>query len=136
MTSKEDARLLGRHPEFSRQSRMPGVGFPAVAKMASTIRQFVEPVELIDVPQTVNQGKSKLALGRYMRNKLRIALGLPEGAPDEVLRQAWAEQVLPVLEMAKKNNEIPSLRAAFAAQNAGYEAQLRAKMDLKGKGKL
>lgn len=136
MTAKEDARLLGRHPEFPRQSRRPGLGYPAVAQMARSIEYYVTASDLVDVPSAVKQGKGHLPLGRYMRNKLRIALGLPEGAPDEVLRQAWYEQVLPVLEMAKKDNENPSLRAAFAAVNAGYEASLRAKMDLKGKGKL
>lgn len=137
MTGKEDARLAGRHPEFSRQSRRPGVGFPGVVALAKTITQHVDPRELVDVPQFVNQGKNNpLPLGRYIRNKLRLALHLPEGAPDEVLRQAWFEQVLPVLEMAKANNESPSLRQAFAAVNAAYEAKLRAKMGLERKGKI
>lgn len=136
MTRKEDVRLDGRHPEFSRQSRRPGVGFPGVAPLARSILQYVEASDLVDVPTAVKQGKGHLPLGRYMRNKLRMALGLPEGAPDEVLHQAWVEQVLPMLQMAAKDNENPSLRAAFAAANAGYEASLRAKMDLKGKGKI
>lgn len=137
MTSKEDARLRGAHPEFSRQSRRPGVGFPGVAKLASTIRQHVDPKDLVDVPLTIKQGKNNhLPLGRYIRNKLRISLGLPEGAPEDVLQRAWEEQVRPVLELAKKDKRNPSLRQAFAARNAPYEAQLQAKMAMKGKGKI
>lgn len=137
MTSKEDARLLGRHPEFSRQSRRPGVGFPGVAALAKAISDHVDSKSLVDVPSIINQGKNNpLPLGRYIRNKLRIALDLPEGAPDEVLRQAWYEQVLPVLQMAKADNAAPSLREKFAEVNAPYEAKLRAQMEIKEGAKL
>lgn len=136
MTKKEDARLAGRHPEFSRQSRRPGVGAPAVADLALEIEKWVTPTDLVDVPMAVLHGKSPLPLGRFMRNKLRLSLGLPEGAPDEVLRQAWAEQVLPVLKMAKASSASPSLRSAFRAQNQAYADSLALKMSIHEKGKL
>lgn len=136
MTGGDDARLLDRHPEFSRQSKQQGgIGFPGVAQLAKTIRQHVDPQTLIDVPLTIKQGKTNhLPLGRYIRNKLRLQLGLPEGAPDAALRQAWIEQVLPMHEVAQKNQT--SLKAAFALVNAEYEARLRAQMELKGRGKI
>jgi len=124
MTAKEDARLLGRHPEFSRQSRRPGVGAGAVPAMAKVIEQFLNPDELVDVPLTVMRGDKHQPLGRFLRRKLRLSLGLSEGAPDEVLRQAWAEQVLPVLKMAKADSATPSLREAFRAKNAAYAESL------------
>lgn len=136
MTKPEDPRLGGRFPEFSRQSRRPGIGFFAVAQLARTITRYVEPSELIDVPSHLKQNRKTLLLGRYLRRKLRDALELPEATPDEVLRQAWAEQMLPLLKMAQKDNEAPSLRAQMVKANAAYEASLRAKETLKGKGRL
>lgn len=136
MTAKEDARLRGRHPEFSRQSRRPGVGASGVAGMARVIEEFLNPEELIDVPQVLEQGHKPLVLGRYLRSKLRLALGLDEGTPDEVLRQAWYEQVLPLLQMAKASKSSPSLREAFRSQNQAYADSLALKMQIFEKGKL
>lgn len=134
MTGVDDVRLRGRHPEFSRQSRRPGVGFLAVAQMARMVEQYCKPSELVDVPNhlLVAAGKQQ-PLGRYLRNKMRLALGLSEGAPDEVLRQAWEEQVLPMWKIAKENGV--SLSQAFAQANEGYEASLRFKAN-RFKGKI
>lgn len=136
MTKKEDARLAGRHPEFSRQSNQGGIGLPAVAAMAKTITAHVRPDQLTDVPQFIKQGPTKkLPLGRYLRNKLRGQLGLPEKAPEHALRQAWTEQVLPVLKMAQEDGT--GLQAAFAKINEPLAAAMDAKMEVKkGKGKL
>lgn len=134
MTGVDDARLRGRHPEFSRQSRRPGVGFLAVAEMARLVSSYVSADDLVDVPQSMLVAKGRQApLGRYIRNKLRLALGLPEGAPDEVLREAWKEQVLPLLLASRKDGV--SLAQAFAAANEGYEASLKWRAD-RFKGKL
>lgn len=134
MTGVDDARLRGRHPEFSRPSRRPGIGFLAVAEMARLVDQYCDPAELVDVPNhiLVAAGRQQ-PLGRYMRNKMRLALGLPEGAPDAVLRQAWEEQVLPMWKVAKEMGV--SLSQAFAQANEGYEASLRYKAN-RFKGKL
>lgn len=134
MTGVDDARLFGRHPEFSRQSRRPGVGALALPKMVRLVTSFLDPSELIDVPTALGaEGGKKLPLGRYMRNKLRLGLGLPEGCPEDVLRQAWEEQVLPMWKIAKEDGV--SLSQAFAKANAGYEASLKWKAD-RFKGKL
>lgn len=131
MTKKEDARLLGRHPEFSRQSRRPGVGALAVDRVAEEILKYLKVEELFDVPTHLNfDGRKPLVLGRYMRGKLRLALGLPEGAPDEALRQAWIEQVLPLLQMAKKDEEAISLSAQVRKANETYALSLEARAKL------
>lgn len=134
MTGVDDARLAGRHPEFSRQSRRPGVGAFAVAQMVQLVNQYCDPHELHDVPNhiLVAAGKQQ-PLGRYMRNKLRLALGLPEGAPEDVLREAWEEQVLPMWKVAKEMGV--SLSQAFAITNEGYEASLKYKAN-RFKGKI
>lgn len=93
--------------------------------MARLIRRYIDPDELIDVPSTLTSANGmQSVLGAYLRKKLRLELGLPEGTPDEVLRQAWAEQVLPLLQMAQKDEEAPSLGAQMAKANAAYAARL------------
>lgn len=136
MTKKEDARLLNRHPEFSRQSRRPGIGKAAMAGLATEITKWFKTDEIVDVPLMLGQGKKTLPLGRYLRNKLRVELGLPEGAPDEVLRQAWVEEVLPLLQMASKDRETLTLREAFRKKNQAYADSLEMRMKLREKGRL
>lgn len=136
MTGKEDVRLLGRHPEFSRQSRKPGIGVPALEAIAALILKYCPADQLIDVPQSVAQGHSPMPLGRLMRRKLRGLLSLPEGASDEVLREAWYEQVLPVLQMAKASSETISLREAFRRQNAPYEQKLKFRASIYERGRI
>lgn len=138
MTKGDDARLLGRHPEFSRQSNRPGIGASAVAKVAEVIRSVprLRIEDIVDVPSALMMSGKPLPLGRYMRAKLRLALGLPEGAPDEVLHQAWHEQVLPLLKISQTSKEAVSLREAFRQANAPHEASLAARQQRYGKGKL
>lgn len=138
MTKGDDARLLGRHPEFSRQSNRPGIGAPSVARVAEVIRSVprLRIEDIVDVPSALMLSGKPLPLGRYMRAKLRLALGLPEGTPDEVLHQAWHEQVLPLLKISQTDKETVSLREAFRKANAPHEASLEARQKRYGKGKL
>lgn len=74
----DDPRLGGRTQEFSRMSRMPGLGFGAVERIAGLLRdQHGRDLiaRLGDVPTTVQVGGRAWPLGRYMRDKLRLALG-------------------------------------------------------------
>lgn len=135
MTKEDDVRLLGRHPEFSRQSRRPGVGYDAVAQVAKVIRQYVPADELLDVPLTLKQGKDNhLPLGRYMRGKLRVALGMLEKAPDHAVSAAWEENMRPLWQYLVTTQAL-SLKEVCKEVNSVYEAQLRAKMAMR-KGKL
>ena len=80
MTAKDDWRLLGRHPEFARMSNRPGLGVPAIRKLAQTISSTGFGMQangsLQDVPTTLIVGSEKLHLGRFLTNKLREAVGL------------------------------------------------------------
>lgn len=142
MTAANDPRLRGRFPEFSRQSRggsqkgSVGIGAAGIPAMAEVIVRYCNPEELVDVPTALEQSHKPLVLGRYMRRKLRLALGLDEGTPDEVLRQAWYEQVLPLLEMAKANPSTPSLKEAFRSANQSYADTLAFKAETFERGKL
>lgn len=74
MTAKDDPRLKGRHPEFSRKSNRPGLGAPAMDIIADTLRSH----NLADAPRHLLVGKKKLMLDRYLLRKLREALNIDE----------------------------------------------------------
>lgn len=74
----DDPRLRGRVQEFARMSRMPGLGFGAVGRIANALRdQYGRDLiaQLGDVPGSVRIGGREWPLGRYLREKLRIELG-------------------------------------------------------------
>jgi len=66
MTSKDDPRLNGRHPEFARMSRRPGLGNFSANQMADVLRRMAHG----DVPLTFHMGGQNWPLGRYIRNIL------------------------------------------------------------------
>lgn len=144
MTKKEDARLLGRHPEFSRQSNgggkskfKGGIGAPGLDAMAKIIRQYTDPKNLIDVPTHLLHEKKQLVLGRYLRKKLRQRLELKEETPLDVQQEIWAATMRPVLRYTQINKEgVVSLKEAFALLNAPYAEKLEAQMKQNLRGKL
>jgi len=84
LTNPEDERtkekLNGRHPEFARMSNRPGIGATAMEDVAAAIQNeslgglhFIQ--ETRDVPTHLNSGKTKIFLGRYLKNKLRKKVG-------------------------------------------------------------
>lgn len=139
MTSKEDARLLGRHPEFSRQSnggrnKTGGIGVPGLSRVVEAITGFCDPSELVDVPTHLLLERKQLVLGRYLRKKLRVALNLDEKTPDAVLQEIWETTMLPVLRFTKKNEDgIVSLAEAFTALNTPYAEKLAAQVKHNGR---
>jgi len=81
MTASHDARLDGRYPEFARMSRRPGIGAGAMALLAeqlSTDAGLNEILALGDVPSHLRMGNRSLPIGRYLRQKLREEMGMPE----------------------------------------------------------
>lgn len=86
MTSKDDIRLNGRYPEFSRQSRRPGIGLNALHNVASTLLQYELNESQTDVPSVLRHGSKLMPLGRYLRRKLRMMVGKDEKAPEEILK--------------------------------------------------
>lgn len=82
LTKKDDPRLGGRHPEFARMSNRPGIGAGAMAILARSLSTGFGLDDLVsrgDVPTHLKRGNQVLPLGRYLRQKLREELGMPEG---------------------------------------------------------
>lgn len=88
MTSADDPRLDGRHPEFARMSRRPGLGADAVAAMVETLLQKAPNSMEAQrgISQVVVDGK-RLPCGPYLTRLSREVLGLPLGCSSE----AWYE---------------------------------------------
>ena len=84
MTSKDDPRLDGRHPEFGRMSLRPGIGVNSLHEVASTLMEFNLDKMQDDVPSSLRHGNKVFPLGRYLRRKLRVMLGKPENTPHEI----------------------------------------------------
>lgn len=79
MTSKDDVRLNGRHPEFARMSLRPGIGalaVPSIADACSTPAVGQSMSRSGDVPDVLRHGARIYPLGRYLRDKLRSRLGI------------------------------------------------------------
>lgn len=77
-TKHGDPRLQGRHPEFARMSRNPGLGAPAIPAVADACSTAAGARDIAlrgDVPESLRHGRSNLPLGRYLRRKLREELG-------------------------------------------------------------
>lgn len=92
MTRRDDPRLEGRYPEFSRQSRNPGVGFDALHDVADVLMKYYDVKgELGDVPVALGSGGVDLPLGRYMRGKLRKMVGMDEKAPQVTVEKSQEE---------------------------------------------
>lgn len=91
MTSKDDERLQGRHPEFARQSRRPGLGVGFMHDVASTMMEHRLDDTLVDVPMTLRHGTSEMPLGRYLRRQLRMMIGRDPNTPKGVLDEIYKE---------------------------------------------
>lgn len=84
MTSFDDSRLRGRHPEFARMSRRPGIGVNAMHEVADVLMRFNLDTTQSDVPVTLRHGSRELPLGRLLRQKLRSMVGKDEKAPPQI----------------------------------------------------
>lgn len=91
MTSPDDERLQGRHPEFCRMSLRPGIGADAMHDVASELMRFNLENTQADVPVSLRHGSKTLPLGRYLRRKLRTMVGKDEKTPESVVAEAQAE---------------------------------------------
>lgn len=107
MTSKEDPRLEGKHPEFSRMSLRPhGIGYGAVQVMAERLMEHgacIAVAEAGDVPTDVRVQRRVYPLGRYLRRALREAIGWKAETPQVILQfKAEMERSLTVEERAAR----------------------------------
>lgn len=82
MTGKDDNRLGGRFPEFSRSSNRPGIGFGAVKDLAVLCNSdsgLHHRQETGDIPKTLCiDNQKQVPLDRYLRIKIRKELNLNE----------------------------------------------------------
>jgi len=94
MTSADDPRLKGRHPEFARMSLRPGIGADAAADVIRSLKTYNGLDEAIDVPLALAHGKSNMPLGRYLRGRIRLGLDREKTAPPEVIEDITFEMSL------------------------------------------
>lgn len=79
-TKPDDPALLGRHPEFGRMSRRPGLGYYHVERIAICYESRAGAAFLArngDIAHTFRFGGKDYPLDRYMRERLRERLGIP-----------------------------------------------------------
>lgn len=109
LTKKEDERLEGRHPEFSRMSRKPGIGALNIDLLAETLfSQFGKHAltEHGDVPTSLTHGKRQLPLGRYLREKLREGIG-SDDKPKERAKEAYQAELLSLWKDYLNDEDVP-----------------------------
>lgn len=87
LTSSDDVRLAGRHPEFARMSLKPGIGAMAMGPVGGSMMEdsvgAAEIARIGDVPMALRMGGGFAPLGRYLRSKLRDEMGFESNkAPD------------------------------------------------------
>lgn len=124
MTSRDDARLKGRHPEFARMSLRPGIGFNAMTEVAAAIIAL----NLDDVPAELRHGKRLMPLGRYLRKKLRERIGREAEAPQKTLDGTKME-MLRLYAQAAKDGRLSTLlpKQEIVADGQGAADQLEAR---------
>lgn len=85
MTNESHLDLDGRVPEFSTMSRKPGIGARGADQLGESIvsRLGANPTGLVDVPGVVRSGGFTQPVGRYVKARMRRAVGLPSGTTTE-----------------------------------------------------
>ena len=109
LTKADDTRLLGRHPEFARQSNRPGIGALCIETLADTLfAKFGKNAltEHSDVPLSLTHGSRSLPLGRYLRGKLRDSVGVNE-ATTERTKNAYQEEMLSLFQAHLSDPQVP-----------------------------
>ena len=79
MTIKDDSRLKGRHPEFSRMSKRPPLGAAGVRHLYDLLHTKSGCTALAmkqDAPSSFRIGNANYPIGPYWKNWLRKELGI------------------------------------------------------------
>lgn len=100
MTKKEDVRLVGRHPEFTRMSLKPGIGALAMQDFARALENdhgLDWVAQNGDVPAIFKESLKNRSLGRYLRSKLREALGFGEKTTPKEKLHAFQKEMRELL---------------------------------------
>lgn len=136
MRHRDDSRLLGRHPEFSRMSLRPGIGHDFMHEVASTVLQYETAFQAAsaDVPSALRVGSRSQPLGRYLRKTLRKLVGRDEKAPQEAIEE-YKKEMLPLLIAAKDDPDNPSLKNQIINRYAQKILSAKAKAKIRKQGK-
>lgn len=109
---------------FARMSLRPGIGLGMAHDIASTLLEHKLDERMIDVPLSLQHGRNKWPLGRYLRRRLRTFIGREPNAPEETLLEAKAE--LQNMREAAWNSKT-SVKAEVLKRSLGRRRQIEAR---------
>lgn len=126
-TKPGDVRLKGRHPEFARMSRKPGIGHDAskeIARVVNTKGGANYVIREGDVPNTVRWSGTKWPLGRYMLSKVREEAGYGRAVGDDysagfqrlLEEKQWEFRTVPGSRDLHEQKRVQSARRAAARE--------------------
>lgn len=127
MTRRDHWKLLGREPEFSRQSnRGGGLGKAFMWEYASELMRLGLDQSQGDVPVTLRHGRRELPLGRYLVRCLREMVGKEANAPASTIEKLHAE-LQPLRQTAFENSRSfkKEIQHAQAGQIASFHSRLK-----------
>lgn len=111
MTSWDDPRLNGRHPEFAKMSQ--GIGKNAVSAIADSLTTPAGCDALArvgDVPHALMMEGKSIPLGRYLRGKLREKLHFPDKKTPIDALNAWKAE----MQKLQKEHVATSAKTSFS----------------------
>jgi len=112
LTNPKDERLDGRPPEFARMSLRPGIGALSADEVASVLltHRLDSPEYL---PTSLAHGKSKLPVGRYIRERIRQRIDVSKEDLQKYLDDNQNPEVRAMREIAFSNAPVGSKAFAF-----------------------
>ncbi len=117
--------LQGRHGEFSRMSKNPGLAADAMQQVADAIKNPVV-FKLVnqsgDVPSYLEYGKKKWPLGRYLRRCLREKMGWPKDPPETSLKE-YSEEMCRLFSESFKDVKLSRLPLAGIVIEKGIQGR-------------
>lgn len=125
LTSPEDPRLKGRHPEFARMSLRPGLGADVMHDLASVNLEYGIVEKEGDVTTALRHGTKLMPLGRYLTRKLRRYTGNDEKAPPSTLAKMEAEM-----------HDVHNATKAALPKKGGYHQELKLRLIERDKQKV
>jgi len=93
-------------------------------EIASTLLEHKYDERMIDVPLSLEHGRTKWPLGRYLRRRLRTYIGREPNAPQQSVLEAAAE-MQDVREIAW--NSKTSVKAEILKRSLGRRRQIEAR---------
>lgn len=128
--------LAGRTPEFQRQSTRPGLGALAIPILADALGEYgrKEIEKAGDVPNRLRVGKKSLILGRYLRSKLRLEVGMTDEEKALVTArffQKHFEEMCSVFFDKKEKEEFFSWKKEIEEKSKGVRAGIEARYKIR-----